>query len=182
MKKRTQRMGLVITGLLILVAAYGLSQYGPPTDPQPPQPPTPQQQGSGVILLTALLTVTQEVPPAAAATPATARGAAVLLFDPATSTLNFSLAYAGLSGAATAAHFHNGAFGAAGPVAVWICGPPAQNPLSGACPATPSGFLTGTWSVPAGLVPTLLAGGLYINVHTALNSPGEIRGQVVPAP
>ncbi|MCL6642288.1 MAG: CHRD domain-containing protein [Candidatus Bipolaricaulota bacterium] len=181
MKKRMQWMGLVIAGLLVVLAAYGLSQYGPPEPPQPPQPPTPQQQG-GVALLAATLTVAQEVPPPNAATPPTARGVAVLLFDPATSTLNFSLAYVGLSGAAVAAHFHNGAVGAAGPVVQTICGPPNQNPLLGACPTTPSGFLTGTWSVPAGLVPTLLAGGLYINVHTSLNPPGEIRGQVVPVP
>jgi hypothetical protein len=179
MKKRTQQMGLIIAGLLVVLAAYGISQYGPPQPPQPPQPPTPQQQGSGVILLTALLTVTQEVPPAAAATPATARGAAVLLFDPATSTLNFSLAYAGLSGAATAAHFHNGAAGAAGPVVQTICGAPAPA-LLGPCPAGNSGLLTGTWTVPAPLVPTLLAGGLYVNIHTATNTAGEIRGQITP--
>jgi len=28
----------------------------------------------------------------------------------------------------------------------------------------------------------LLAGDLYINIHTAANGPGEIRGQVVPEP
>jgi len=164
----------------VVLAAYGLSQYGPPEPPQP-QPPTPKQQG-GVALLTATLAVAQEVPPPNAATPPTARGAAVLLFDPATNTLNFSLAYAGLSGAAVAAHFHRGAAGVAGPVVQTICGPPNQNPLLGGCPATPSGFLTGTWNVPADLTQALLTGELYINVHTQLNPPGELRGQVVAVP
>nr|BAL59340.1 hypothetical conserved protein [Candidatus Acetothermum autotrophicum] len=165
----------------MVLAVYGLSQYGPPEPPQPPQPPTPQQQ-SGVTVLTATLTVAQEVPPPNAATPPTARGAAVLLFDPATNTLNFSLAYTGLSGAAVAAHFHTGAVGAAGPVVQTICGPQNQNPLLGACPASNNGFLTGSWSVPANLAQELLNSGLYMNVHTQLNPAGEIRGQVAPLP
>lgn len=177
MKQRMQWAGLGIVGLVVALAVYGLSQYGPPEPPQPPQPPSPQQQG-GVTVLTATLTVAQEVPPPNAMTPPTARGAAVLLFDPATNTLNFSLAYAGLSGAAVAAHFHNGAVGQAGPVVQTICGPPNQNPLLGACPAPNSGFLTGTWNVPANLAQALLNGELYINVHTQLNPAGEIRGQV----
>lgn len=178
MKRRMPRTSLVIAGLLAVLVVYGLSQYGPPEPPQPPTTPDPQQQQAGVAVLTATLTMAQEIPLPAMATPPTARGAAVLLFDPATNTLNFMLAYAGLSGAAVAAHFHNGAFGVAGPVVQTICGPQNQNPLLGACPA--SGFLTGTWTVPANLAPALLSGGLYMNVHTQLNPAGEIRGQIIP--
>lgn len=173
-----QRLSITVIGLLAVLAVYVLGQYGPPEPPQPPTQ-TPQQQ-AGVAVLTATLTVAQEVPPPNMATPQTARGAAVLLFDPTTNTLHFTLAYTGLSGAAVAAHFHNGAVGAAGPVVQTICGPQSQNPLLGACPAQNSGFLTGTWTVPANLVQALLTGGLYVNVHTQLNPAGEIRGQITP--
>jgi hypothetical protein len=177
MKKRTQWMGLIIAGLLVVLAAYGLSQYGPPEPPQPPQPPTPTQQPATLVVLTATLTTTQEVPTPTVTT--TVIGAGVFVFDPATNTLSFTVAYRGLSGAATAAHFHNGAAGAAGPVVQTICGAPPPA-LLGACPAGNSGLLTGTWTVPAPLVPALLAGGLYVNIHTGTNAAGEIRGQITP--
>ncbi len=177
MRRSWRWAGLGMAIFFSALVIYG--QYGPPEPPQPPQPPTPQQQ-IGVTVLVATLTVAQEVPPPAMTTPPTARGAAVLLFDPATNTLNFTLAYAGLSGAAVAAHFHQGAVGVPGPVVQTICGPQGQNPLLGACPTPNSGFLTGTWTVPASLVQALLNGGLYINVHTQLNPPGEIRGQINP--
>lgn len=177
MKKRTPWMGLAIAGLLVVLAAYGLSQYGPPTDPQPPQPPTPTQQPAALVVLTATITTTQEVPTPTVTTPAI--GAGVFVFDPTTNTLNFTIAYKGLSGAATAIHFHNGAPGAAAPVVQTICGAPAPA-LLGACPTNNGGFLTGTWTVPAALVPVLLAGGLYVNIHTGMNAAGEIRGQINP--
>lgn len=180
MKERAQLQwtGVLVAALLIALVVYALGQYGPPEPPQPPPSP-PQQQQAGSTLLTATLTTAQEIPSPAAATPTTAVGAAVLLFDPATSTLNFTVAYKGLSGAATAAHFHNGAAGAAGPVVQTICGAPGPA-LLGACSTGNDGFLTGTWAVPAGLVPALLAGGLYVNVHTGLNPAGEVRGQITP--
>jgi hypothetical protein len=177
MKERMLRWaGLV--GALLLFALAGYGQYGPPEPPSQP-PSTPQ---TGVALLTAALTTAQEVPPPNSATPATAGGAAVVLLDPATNTLNFTLAYKGLSGAITAAHFHNGAAGSAGPVVQTICGPQNQSPLLGACPAAPNGFLTGLWTVPANLAQIVLSGGLYVNIHTGLNPAGEIRGQIVPVP
>ena len=179
MSKRVQWAGLAGAGVLLVLAVYGLSQYGP-QPPQPPQPPPTTTTQLSLVVLTATVTATQEVPAPAVTTAVV--GAGVFVFDPTTNTLSFSIAYRGLSGGAIAAHFHNGAAGAAGPVVQTICGPPAQTPtpLLGACPAGTSGFLTGTWAVPATLVPTLLAGGLYVNVHTPLNSAGEIRGQITP--
>lgn len=171
-----RRLTIAVIGLLAVVAAYVVGQYGgePPAQ-QPPAPPT-QQPTAGVVF-TAVLTTTQEVPTPTVSTPVI--GAGVFYFDPATKTLSFTIAYRGLSGGATAAHFHSGAAGAAGPVSQTICGAPAPA-LLGACPAGTSGVLTGTWTVPDALVPTLLAGGLYVNIHTAANAPGEIRGQINP--
>ena len=69
--------------------------------------------------------------------------------------------------AGTAAHIHNGASGKNGPVIM---------PLANAG--------DGAWTVPAGskLTPEQLKafqdGSLYVNVHTAANPDGEIRGQL----
>jgi hypothetical protein len=70
----------------------------------------------------------------------------------------------GLSGKATASHLHLGARGRAGAVRVALCGP---------CRS----WARGSARVDAKTVKALLAGSTYVNVHTARNSAGEIRGQ-----
>lgn len=176
MLRRTRWASLAVVGLFVVLAVYVLGQYGPPEQPYPPTQ-TPTQQPAAGVVFTAVLTATQEVPTPTVSTPVI--GAGVFYFDPATSTLSFTIVYRGLSGNPTNAHFHSSAPGAAGPVSQTICGAPAPA-LLGACPAGTSGLLTGTWTVPANLVPTLLAGGLYVNIHTSANAPGEIRGQISP--
>ena len=83
--------------------------------------------------------------------------------------LKWKLTYADLTGPATAAHIHMGAMGKAGNVVV---------PLCGAKPACKSG-LTGTATLTAQLKSWFSKHLLYVNVHTAKNPNGEIRGQVV---
>jgi hypothetical protein len=84
------------------------------------------------------------------------------------STLKWKLTYSHLTGTATAAHIHLGAKGKSGNVLV---------PLCGAAPACKSG-LTGTIKLTSALKSAFGKHLLYVNVHTAKNPNGEIRGQL----
>ena len=89
-------------------------------------------------------------------------------YDSSTKLLTWKGAYTGLSGTATAAHFH-------GPAAIGKSAP-VEVPLTAiASPFDGKATLTDTQAKD------LMAGKLYINVHTAANPNGEIRGQVVAA-
>jgi CHRD domain len=104
-----------------------------------------------------------EVPPNAS----TATGTADIDYDAATKKLTWKLTYSGLSGPATAAHFHGPAeAGKNAGVAVAI-------PNATSSPAEGSATLTDAQAAD------LMAGKYYVNVHTAANPGGEIRGQVM---
>ena len=80
------------------------------------------------------------------------------------------MTFDGLSGPATMAHFHGPApAGQNAGVLIWISpkGSPVTSPVSGKATLTED------------QAKDLMAGTLYINVHTAKNPGGEIRGQVV---
>lgn len=159
---RFKGMGILVLGaLLLLVSGESLSQ------------------GGGALVLTATLSSSQAIPAGADGTPAAGIGSATMLFDPANNTLSVAVAYSGLSGPATLAHFHGAAAGATGGVVQTLCGAPPPA-LAGGCPSGNSGFLQGTWDVPEDQVAALLSGQLYLNIHTDLNGAGEIRGQVFP--
>ena len=85
-------------------------------------------------------------------------------------TLKWTLTYAHLSGAAQQAHIHLGAKGKAGDVLVPLCSSPAscKSPVKGSSKLT------------AVMIKALNKGGTYVNVHTAKNLNGEIRGQILP--
>ena len=100
------------------------------------------------------------------ATTSKGTGTLTATFDTATKKLTWKGTYTGLSGDATAAHFHGPAEpGKNAGVVVPIA--PAKSPLDGAATLT---------DVQAA---DLAAGKWYVNIHTAANKDGEIRGQVV---
>ncbi|HEV7637189.1 MAG TPA: CHRD domain-containing protein [Bradyrhizobium sp.] len=103
-----------------------------------------------------------EVPPNTSA----GKGTADLNYDAASKKLTWKVTYSGLSGPATAAHFHGPAeSGKNAGVAVPISNP-ASSPVEG------SATLTDAQAAD------LVAGKYYVNIHTAANPGGEIRGQV----
>lgn len=77
----------------------------------------------------------------------------------------FKLTFKQLTGKAVAAHIHKGKPGKAGPVLVALCGP---------CKSGVTGKRTLSKAADAAIG----AGGTYVNIHTAKNPAGEIRGQV----
>ena len=87
----------------------------------------------------------------------------------------FFVSVDGLSGAIAAAHVHNAAAGVDGPVVRTITDDFSGNSASGLWTANDAEPLTDA------LIQDLLAGNLYINIHTADNAAGELRGQVYPS-
>ena len=78
-------------------------------------------------------------------------GSAALIYDDVAETLTFAVLFSDLTGPLILAHIHDG---------------------------DASGLLTGVANVDPSIVDDLLNEGLYFNLHTALNMPGEIRGQI----
>jgi CHRD domain len=80
-------------------------------------------------------------------------------------SITWKLTFSGLSGKAAAAHIHKARPGKAGPVVVALCGPCRSGQ-------------TGKASISRTIEESLERGQTYVNVHTARNPAGEIRGQV----
>ena len=116
---------------------------------------------------TARLNAAQEVPkPKGVRLGAQGTFTAALVRSGAGGTLSWKLTFQTLSGKATASHIHVGARGRAGGVKVSLCGPCRTGSR-------------GSARVDAKTISALLAGTAYVNVHTARNAAGEIRGQIV---
>jgi CHRD domain-containing protein len=112
--------------------------------------------------LKATLDGKSEVP----ATTSSGTGTADLNYDAASKKLSWTVTYSGLSGPATAAHFH---------------GPAEAGKNAGVAVAIPNATTSpvkGEATLTDAQAADLLGGKLYINIHTAANPGGEIRGQV----
>jgi hypothetical protein len=106
-----------------------------------------------------------EVPPTASA----GTGAVTATLDTASRKLTWEVTYSGLTGPAMAAHIHGPADPGknAGVVVPLTVG--SGSPIKGSKVLTPAE------------VADLEAAKYYVNIHTAANKGGEIRGQLTPA-
>src|ERR1700687_3563274 len=116
---------------------------------------------AAMVNLKADLKASNEVPPA----DSKGTGSLTATYDTASKKLSWKGSTKGLSGPATAAHFHAGEAGKNGGVVV---------PITGADKDSFEGSATLTDAQAA----DVQAGKWYVNVHTAANKGGEIRGQL----
>lgn len=116
------------------------------------------------ILFTASLDGGQEAPNPVTTT---GSGTAWAVLNPDMTSLTYRITYAQLDSTFTAAHFHLGAAGVGGGVVQAIT-------FNGNTAA-------GTWNnIPDSILAKLFKEEIYINIHTAKNPGGEIRGQLIP--
>ena len=114
----------------------------------------------------ATMTAKQEVP-ASKGVPAKAGGVftATVTENGTKRSIKWKLTFHNLSGKASAAHIHMGKPGVAGGVILALCGP-CTSGMTGNAPTTTA------------VGDAMEKGKAYVNVHTAKNPGGEIRGAV----
>ncbi len=93
-------------------------------------------------------------------------GDALATLDRKTKTLTYTVTYSGLTGPATMGHFHGPAAAGAN-AGVVVPFKTADSPITGSATLTDA------------QIADLLAGKWYVNIHTAANPAGEIRGQMM---
>lgn len=174
----------VITGVMALLIAYG---YQPET-----------HANSHSISFSTILVGYEEVPALSKPGSGTFRAKV----SPDGSSFTYELSYQDLEGDVRQSHIHFGQIGVNGGISIWLCqttfnpSPVAttptcenpDNPLD-----THSGRVTGTATAadvigPAGqgiaagefaeILKAIRLGVAYANVHSTVNPPGEIRGQI----
>lgn len=110
------------------------------------------------------LTPGAEVPKPKAATGAGGLFTSTVTKDGTSYSISWKLTYRKLSGPAVAAHVHRGRTGIAGGVVLALCGPCRTGQ-------------TGIAKITRAVAESMRKGTAYVNVHTAKNPAGEIRGQ-----
>jgi hypothetical protein len=108
-------------------------------------------------------------------TPASAKGLCNFSINSQCDSLWVNLQSDQLSGPITGVHFHTGKAGVSGGVLVSLTTFISGNKVSGILTAANPAF-TGNLNL-ATFVKMLLNGEIYVNMHTALNPAGEVRGQ-----
>jgi hypothetical protein len=158
---------MLACGVLALVTGCGTVGFGTATGPDAqPTVPTAPQRAPELAAFSSPLSGAAEVPPVGT----NGLGQIDAVLNRSTNVLRYRVTFSGLSGAATAAHFHGpAAEGVNAPVVVPIRGP-YKSPQDGTVTLTPA------------QAADLLAGRWYVNIHTALRPNGELRGQLILRP
>ena len=148
----------------LLVTLLGLGACS--TKPMMPMMPMTPSTSTSASTMTTRLSGASEVPPVAS----NASGTVELNLNKQTNELSWTVTYTGLSGPATGAHFHGPAMAGANAGVVV--------PMTGSLTSP----IRGTASLTAAQAVDLMAGKWYVNLHTAANPNGEIRGQFPARP
>lgn len=128
-----------------------------------------------------VINIEQEVPAPTIPSGFDPSGTGFVTLDLSSNELTWDINYQGLTGdiVAPGAHFHGPAdFGETAGVQVFLAGGSSGVPL----PQPPTGRLMGSIMLTPDQAQQVQDGLWYVNIHTAMNPSGEIRGQVVPAP
>jgi CHRD domain len=148
-RRQAARISLAALAVLAAVAVTGCGMMERKSD-------------ANIVAFTTQLRAANEVPPNASQ----GSGSVDAVFNKDTNLLRWKANYTGLTGPATAAHFH-------GPAAVG-----ANAPVALAWPGPISSPIDGSATLTAAQAADLLAGRWYANIHTAANPGGELRGQL----
>ncbi len=160
----------VLTGLGFAAAALAQYDYDDPSSTTASETTravdTKSSEDSETYRYSAPMTAKQEVP-APKGVPAAAKGGftATVVESGSKITLKWKLTFSGLTGKVGAAHIHKGQKGKAGAVILALCGPCKNGQ-------------TGTAAIAESVNKAIETGGAYVNVHTAKNAAGELRGQL----
>jgi hypothetical protein len=128
------------------------------------------------------LSPSNQVPPVTNSTGSGNTISGGIVFDSDANLMHLAIGYGSaagftdLTGVPIAMHIHSPASTTENAGVIVPLGPysfPAENPTNG-------GVIIGDIPYPTNEVSNLLAGLAYVNIHTALNPGGEIRGQLIP--
>ncbi len=164
-------LGTALASTALAIVGCGMMNSSAPTTPTmtaptPPAAPTmpampamvkPAMLGNA---MTATLSASNEVPP----NTSSATGSAMIKLDG--DMLSWSISYSGMTGPVTGAHFHGPAAAGANAGVVLPFAGSLASPIVGSKQLTPAQIVD------------LKSGKWYVNLHTAANPGGEVRGQV----
>ncbi len=95
-------------------------------------------------------------------------------------SIDYEVSFEDLTGPPVAAHIHFGAVGVAGPVILTLA--QGDSPFSGTLTEADFTPAEGGPQSYEEAVEAIRDGMTYVNVHTEMNAPGEIRGQLLALP
>ena len=161
-------LGTALAAGALAIAGCGMMNSSAPTAPTMSAPAAPAAPAMPTMAkpmmlgnaMSASLSASSEVPPNGSS----ATGSATIKLDG--DTLSWSVTYSGTTGPVTAAHFHGPAAAGANAGVVLPFAGSLASPIVGSKQITPA------------QIADLKSGKWYVNLHTAANPGGEIRGQV----